>query len=174
MTPLLSPPYIAGMLDADGSVGFNKALLRLTVTNLSVPLMTALVESMGGTYHPHHKGICAAGCELEHVHVRQVIYGWMLGGERAAVVLRGCLPFLVVKRERAALALEEWERSCATMTRPSRRVLHMQRSRAEMAARGWPDPTAPPMPVSRCLRGHVRTGTERNGACRDCARERVR
>lgn len=114
-------------------------MMLVGVTNASRALMDRLVGACGGSVCLHHssRGECAADCVVEHVHTRSECYGWQLTGERAAIVVRAALPFLVVKGERACVALAEWDASLGRMQRPGRRRTHIERNRIAMRELGW-------------------------------------
>ena len=96
--------YVAGVLDCDGSIwigvdrsgAYVRHTLRVNVTNTRQALPEWFAEHFGGrcTHYPKKK----AEWRDE--------YRWQVSGLTALPVLQVCLPYLLVKRQQALLALE--------------------------------------------------------------------
>lgn len=120
--------YLAGMVDGEGCIAiwrtnarahdfvtsrktYNSFNLRIQIYNTSLELMKWLVANFGGTYHirTHEKN--------EHKNS----YNWRPKGENnTKKMLLGILPYLVIKREQAQLALKyiELPRNCPEQREP--------------------------------------------------------
>jgi hypothetical protein len=97
--------YVAGVLDCDGSIWISfeahkqkppRYALRIAVSNTRPALLTWFADQFGGTpgsYKSKHRN-------------HKTEYRWGCTGVRAAEVIRCCLPYLVIKRGQALLALE--------------------------------------------------------------------
>lgn len=96
--------YVAGMIDADGSMGiYGKAgsrlrnRLRMTVANTHEGMLDWLVRATGvGAVIPRP----SQGPTFKQQ------YDWVVTGESATSVLEQIFPYMIVKRARAMLAIE--------------------------------------------------------------------
>jgi hypothetical protein len=106
--------YLAGMVDGEGCIGmwrtkarahdfatsgktYGSFNLRIQIYNTSEELMKWLVANFGGVYHSR---VLAS---VKHKNS----YNWRPKGEaNTKKMLLGMLPYLVIKREQAKLALE--------------------------------------------------------------------
>ena len=101
--------YVAGILDGEGSIiitnsklhtrtgnPYNGYLVRVTIANTSEPLMKHLVFHFGGVYRPKKQ------------RVNKICYQWECtgGNEKKEKFLLAVLPYMLIKREQALLALE--------------------------------------------------------------------
>jgi hypothetical protein len=94
--------WAAGIIDGEGSIGVyynskaNGFYLMLTAFNTDPRMCIKLQELFGGNvkYHKHDKPN-AKGC-----------FTWVLVAGNAATVLEILLPFLIIKKEQAELAIE--------------------------------------------------------------------
>ena len=115
--------YLAGMVDADGSIIFTlvdtKIRLRLYVYNTYEPLMQWLESEFGGRY------ISLPTRETRH----KPEFQWYLDSTNAYKLLLELLPFLIVKKERALVATEGWENR-----QPTPRHLRKQPVREDVLA----------------------------------------
>jgi hypothetical protein len=101
----MSWQYIAGLVDADGSIGIfrinptktgkHSYYLRLQVTNAHVPLMNRLKGQLGG--HIDRREKATAG------HTQT--YNWIAYGPAAVVIIKKIRPHLIVKAEQADVAI---------------------------------------------------------------------
>ena len=99
--------YLAGFVDADGSISVNRwcergatrprYLMRLTISNCDKPIMDWLVVELGG-------GVCLANREGPKVH--RTSWRWAVSGKYAGKILEQLLPYLRVKQKRAELAIQ--------------------------------------------------------------------
>jgi len=98
--------YLAGILDGEGSIsilprkvrgGDTDYFLRIQVVNTHLPMLQWLEERYGG-------GVCKKG-KPPHAHHRQG-YIWALHARAAGRLLEMILPYLVIKSEQAAAAIE--------------------------------------------------------------------
>ena len=100
--------YLAGMVDADGSVILRldktRYRLRLYVYNTYQPLMDWLEENFGGR-------AVALPQRIDH---HKVEYQWYLDSGPAVDLMKRIVPHMIVKRERAELAIEAWESRAPT------------------------------------------------------------
>lgn len=96
--------YVAGVLDCDGSIWIGSSrsngrvtyALRLAVSNTRSGLPDWFSEYFGGTTQQVKRNNSKWRDE----------YRWQATGLRAADVITRCLPYLVIKRGQALLALE--------------------------------------------------------------------
>ena len=91
--------YIAGIIDADGSIGIYRAgmnyFAKVTVTMAEIEAVDLIHEMYGGTIHVRPQ-----------VGDRRVMKVLSLAYNRARIVLEDILPYLRVKRQQAVLAIE--------------------------------------------------------------------
>lgn len=116
---MLTPAYLAGIIDGEGSIYSRNRNPHISVANTSRPLIDALAE-LGGHSHERDRKR-SIGNKLR-----------IISGEKAAILLRACLPFLIIKREKAEDALSVW----SEVSRNSH-VHFAEIARAEMARIGW-------------------------------------
>lgn len=98
--------YLAGVLDADGSVCISKAtaesmkmgsnynpryVLYMNIVNTSLELMEWLVQNFGGRYKVRKK--------LSENH--RTTYDWRLQNNQTVEILKLIIPYLIIKKERA-------------------------------------------------------------------------
>lgn len=97
--------YVAGVLDCDGSIWISadrssktatQYTLRLSVTNTRRALPEWFCDHFGGTVAHYTKRNAKWKDE----------YRWNAAGLSAFPVLQVCLPYLVIKRKQALLAIE--------------------------------------------------------------------
>lgn len=106
--------YLAGLIDGEGSIGTTKGCrywtnkkgqitkypaysLVVSVSNNSLVLMKHLLRTHGGVYYPHKRSNPNANI------------GWLWmpkGAKNKKTLLLAVLPYLVIKREQALLALK--------------------------------------------------------------------
>jgi len=95
--------YLAGILDGEGTVaiyGSGKpgqiASLSVKVSNTEEELLRWIERRVGGMVYS------ARARKAEH----RPVFLWQCGGMLAVDVLKNVLPFLIIKKDRALLALE--------------------------------------------------------------------
>ena len=91
--------YMAGIVDGEGSITAyvtQRTRIRLTVTNTSLELMKWMVSRFGGSFYTKAK--------KEERNMQA--YGWEVACKKAEKALRLLLPFLVIKKRQAELALQ--------------------------------------------------------------------
>jgi len=92
--------YIAGFFDGEGSISIARTgkyySLRIVISNTNIEPLTFIKNILGGNIH------AALPKNVKH----KRYYNWYKCGKHAAEVLEILLPFLIVKRERAILAIE--------------------------------------------------------------------
>jgi hypothetical protein len=93
--------WAAGIIDGEGCISLNQEkrtqyLLRLTVTNTNLLLLTRIQELFGGN-------ICPMKRYQDHWKDR---WQWDLKAAKAERALRAVLPYLVAKRQEADIALQ--------------------------------------------------------------------
>lgn len=107
---VISPQYLAGAIDADGCIGVAKMAqtirgkslrydARLQLTNTNLPFLEAVQEQYGGHIKTASRGISANPKWKTGYHLC-----W--GTKGSELVIRQILPYLIIKKERAELALE--------------------------------------------------------------------
>lgn len=103
---VLSLPYVAGIIDGEGTITFQhlrsqrwQIVLRVHVAQTFFPLIKALHKQFGGCLHRVHARRRKAKDQLS----------WQLGGQAAATLLRRLKPWIFQKRGQAALA-EKWSK----------------------------------------------------------------
>ena len=100
----LQAAYLAGMIDADGHIGIYKhskdgasSRLILTISNTDVPMLEWVQKITGiGSVTQQAKGD----------ERNKPTFYWNTGAEAAASLLAQTLPYMLVKRARAELAIE--------------------------------------------------------------------
>jgi len=97
--------YIAGFLDGEGSIFLtsrkNKASLRISATNTDKNVLDWIIEKIG-------VGVVHAGRKESDKNRKTWMF--ILNGEAAETLLKQLLPYLIVKKEQAQLAIETQER----------------------------------------------------------------
>jgi hypothetical protein len=89
--------YIAGLFDGEGCVRIytedNKKwfILQITISNTCVPLLLEIQKHYGGNVSGRRNGLC---------------YSWSMTSKPAAEILKKMLPYLIVKKEQAEIAIE--------------------------------------------------------------------
>lgn len=127
---MISPQYLAGIIDGEGSI-FNRRQgnIHVSVANTSKALIDALGE-LGG--HTHSRDPRRGLGTLPS-------WEWTACGETAAIIVRACLPYLVIKADKARECLQVWEGD--GIERSNRK--HFKRvAREAMNQRGWPEVAA--------------------------------
>jgi len=95
--------YAAGIIDGEGSIGaYTKdkqgrggLCLQLSVANTDIRMLVFLSELWGGSVST-----------LSRKEIRRQLYEWRRVGQDCGNVLEDVLPYLIVKREQAELAIE--------------------------------------------------------------------
>jgi len=97
--------YVAGILDGEGSIclymiknkqNYQHSALQIVIYGTSLRLMKFLVHSFGGKYYVRSKTNLS----------KKVQYCWHPSGRKnRELFLLGVLPYLVIKREQAKIAL---------------------------------------------------------------------
>jgi hypothetical protein len=120
--------YLGGLIDGEGNIciwrtearshdfevsgkTYGSFNLRLHIANTSVTLMKWLISNFGGVYH----------CKREATDKHKAAYEWRPKGENNTKrTLLAVLPYLVIKREQAILALKyiELPRNCPKEREP--------------------------------------------------------
>lgn len=120
--------YLAGLVDGEGNISIwrvqarahdfevsNKTYgsfnMRLHISNTSIILMKWLISNFGGVYH----------LKREATDKHKAAYEWRPKGENnTKKLLLGILPYLVIKKEQAAIALKyiELPRNCPEQREP--------------------------------------------------------
>jgi len=105
----LPPAYVAGMVDADGSIGIGKTFrgghekytIRVDVSQSAKgrEALSRMQQAFGGAVYRQRR---PSETQLAQ-------YVWMLSGTAAAATIKAILPYLLVKRPQAHLALQAWE-----------------------------------------------------------------
>lgn len=130
--------YVAAMMDGEGSFSITKTTLhtengkpyfgydcKIMVSNTSIELMKWLVDHFGGSYRCSVKHISAAARANGQKSMRPC-YRWTVERyERQEKFLLGILPYLVIKREQANLALQ-WTRMIQVKDPILRLSMHQQ------------------------------------------------
>jgi len=102
---------LAMAVDAEGCIGISRTTLKtntgkdyygydlkMSVANISMKLMRRLVRYFGGEFRPKQKG---------KLSVKPCFEWFVTGGyEKMEIVLLGTLPYHIIKREQALIALE--------------------------------------------------------------------
>lgn len=142
------PAYVAGIIDGEGSVFPRaRALPHLYVGSTCKELIIILAR-LGGTIGQRKPKYQALG-ELP-------FHEWVVIGERAALVLRACLPYMVIKATRTRVLLENYDTQTFQMTNPRRRRIAILEARAAMESIGWPV-EGPNLDELPCPNGHPMT-----------------
>ena len=93
--------YIAGIIDSEGCIDTFKSgdrvtyQPRITVVNTNKEVLRFIIAMFGGTVTTRPK---VAG--------RKQVYSWMRGGLPAAEVLEKLLPYFIIKKRHALLAIQ--------------------------------------------------------------------
>lgn len=95
---LKSIAYLAGIIDGEGCImisrphgDFSYYSMRLEVAQKDGKLMDYLIGSFGGSIRDSRNGAS--------------VWKWQLSGKKAVELLTTCLPFLVVKKKQAEIAI---------------------------------------------------------------------
>jgi|SRR5690348_7467268 len=103
--------YVASMLDAEGCVALSRTTLytssgkpyfgydlKISIANCSMRLMKWLMKYFGGEFRPKQKGKLGI----------RVCYEWFVNGGHSRIewFLLGCIPYMLIKRDRANYALQ--------------------------------------------------------------------
>ncbi len=107
MNKALDWAYLAGFVDADGSIVVNRWLdnryqrhryiTRICISNCDRQIMNWLVSEFGGS-------VSMANRNAPKNH--RTLWRWSLSGLKARPILRNILPYLRLKQKRAELALQ--------------------------------------------------------------------
>jgi hypothetical protein len=95
---LLSPAYVAGIIDGEGSIFLRGRSPHISVSNTSQKLMDELAK-FGGHLHSRQRNRSIGNLPA---------WDWVIHGEKAAIMLRACVPYLVIKQDKATAALLAW------------------------------------------------------------------
>lgn len=102
--------YMAGIIDGEGCIGINRRdhpngstyyRMHVRVTNTDRRLLDWIAERWGGSVSGplrNDYGNASGRC--------RAVYQWQVSGDRAAAMLLGVRPFLVLKASQALLAVE--------------------------------------------------------------------
>jgi len=95
--------YLAGMFDGEGTFSIyyqtqhDSTAIRIEITNTNLELMEWLVQNFGGQYYHHRRA------KPQH----KIAYGWRPKGRaNSEQLLLGILPYLVIKKKQANIALQ--------------------------------------------------------------------
>ena len=100
-TGLFDPPYVAGLLDGEGTILIYRVKdyyqLSVRITNTDLKVLESLKNLFGGDI----------GSKCEKVSKRtRPCWTWQIQGPKSAELLIELYPYMLVKREQARLALE--------------------------------------------------------------------
>lgn len=105
--------YMAGVIDSDGCIGINKAQrqctrfavrLEIQINNLNRELLELFQQYYGGSIYLETKHrISAIGTRFIY---SKPIYHWLIADRAAEKCIRDIISYLIVKREKAKLAIE--------------------------------------------------------------------
>lgn len=100
---MLDKAYVTGIVDGEGWITICKqqnkpVTLRVCVGNTFLPLLEALKETYGGS-------IYSCGSQQRHTKQQRPVWHWCLNGKLCLPILQDTLPYLLIKKERAELAL---------------------------------------------------------------------
>jgi hypothetical protein len=96
--------YLAGIIDGEGTIGIYSSSLKqpspsynlqVLVTNCDAALMMWLVDNIGGTVNVRK------GARPNH----RSVFRWRVYNQEALALVEAILPYLVIKRAQAELAL---------------------------------------------------------------------
>lgn len=97
--------YAAGILDGEGCIliayyksNYSQFVLRVDIASTHLPLMAWLKECFNGSW-------CANVTSAKTTRVNRPIYQWKAQARDGYAFLRGCLPYLRIKREEAEVAI---------------------------------------------------------------------
>ncbi len=103
--------YVAAMVDAEGGVFLSRTILytskgnpyfgydlKVSIANISMRLMMWLVKNFGGEFRAKQKGKWG----------KHTCYEWFVNGgyTRLEVFLLGIIPYMLIKRDQANVALQ--------------------------------------------------------------------
>lgn len=118
--------YIAGLIDGEGHIGSpaGRKMFSVSIANIYTPLMTWLVETMGGGYSTSKDPRAREPCHL-----------WVIYATRnVAALLRAVRPYLIIKADRADEVLALMEQKYPPVPRGARRMMRLALTDAERAA----------------------------------------
>ena len=120
---LLHPAYVAGIIDGEGSVFTRKRNPHVSVSSTTPELIASL-----GLFGGHGlKGRPPNGLGTKPA------WDWIITGESAAIVLRACIPYMLIKRDKAVRALDEFSAVAG-----SNHGAFARKARRKFAELGWP------------------------------------
>jgi hypothetical protein len=103
LIPEVEIARLAAFIDGEGSISLQASgsarrsafcAVRLTIAQANMELMEYLLNTFGGRYEQGQGG------------TNRPMYYWLCGSHYACFLLRRCLPWLIVKRTQAEVALE--------------------------------------------------------------------
>jgi hypothetical protein len=95
---LISPAYAAGIIDGEGSIFLRGRSPHISVSNTSKALIDELARFGGHTVaRKRNRSIGNLPA-----------WDWVIHGEKAAIMLRACMPYLIIKQDKAVAALLAW------------------------------------------------------------------
>lgn len=97
--PLFHPAYMAGIIDGEGTIITRRRNIRLSVSNTNEELMLRL---------GHFGGVVSSRNPRRGLG-KLPAWDWNISGEAACIILRACLPHMVVKRLKAIECMAEFE-----------------------------------------------------------------
>ena len=112
MNSKINRRYLAGLFDGEGCIFYNKIYhkdkkrdtginIGVSISNTYKPIMEMLYNEFGGHFRER-----ISKHQFETGRYRKVIYELVLRNAKAESFIRECLPYLIIKKERAELALE--------------------------------------------------------------------
>jgi len=102
--------YLAGLIDGEGCIYFSNksgqkretySNLRLNISNTYKPLMERLHDEFGGYLRTH-----IDKHQFKSGRYRKIGYDLVLCNKQAEKLIRECLPYFIIKKERAEIALD--------------------------------------------------------------------
>jgi hypothetical protein len=109
--------YVSGLIDGEGSIQINKTKagsyeIKVKLGNTDLRLMKWLISNFGGVYYTE-----ASVRSSSH----KVLYQWFVkGAKNKELFLLGVIPYLVLKREQAVIALEYVRLNKSKFNQPER------------------------------------------------------
>lgn len=95
--------YVAGFLDGEGCIYINDSTLYVITAQCNKEVLDKCKESFGGGVYEH-----ISEQKRQKTNWRRS-WQWRVWNKGAADLLEACLPYLIVKKEEAELALKFWK-----------------------------------------------------------------
>ena len=109
--------YVAGLIDGEGCIHIGRHLpkgirknirhtLVVHISNTDARLMAWLKSELGGSVHLVKQRRASVASDGRVIQPMLQMMNWFAGGRNAQMVLEAVLPYLIIKRDQAEIAIE--------------------------------------------------------------------